>query len=168
MKEFRMILVNIYSGSIFPSLNHANRTTFIGQWIESTWSVQFNRAKPERRHCDVIRLRQNVTKKFRRIDIFIFIEMWSLLDYSRENFKSFFFSLGLLEKGFQLEDIVNIRNECLIFLHSWEMNLDEAVTNLPRTASRFTGFVTCLTKVHFQWTQKKRHSFLKWHQLNFE
>ena len=40
-----------------------------------------------------------------------------------------------------LEDIVNIRNECLIFLHSWEMNLGEAVTNLPRTASRFTGFV---------------------------
>ena len=29
-----------------------------------------------------------------------------------------------------LEDIVNIRNECLIFLHSWEMNLGEAVTNL--------------------------------------
>ena len=40
-----------------------------------------------------------------------------------------------------LEDIVNIRNECLIFLRSWEMNLGEAVTNLPRTASRFTGFV---------------------------
>ena len=48
-----------------------------------------------------------------------------------------------------LEDIVNIRNECLIFLHSWEMNLGEAVTNLPRNASRFTGFVTCLTQVHF-------------------
>ena len=46
-------------------------------------------------------------------------------------------------------DIVNIRNECLIFLHSWEMNLGEAVTNLPRTASRFTGFVTCLAQVHF-------------------
>ena len=28
-----------------------------------------------------------------------------------------------------LEDIVNIRNECLNFLHSWEMNLGEAVTN---------------------------------------
>ena len=48
-----------------------------------------------------------------------------------------------------LEDIVNIRNECLIFLHSWEMNLGDAVTNLPRTALRFTGFVTCLTQVHF-------------------
>ena len=35
-----------------------------------------------------------------------------------------------------LEDIVNIRNECLIFLHSWEMNFGEAVTNLGRTASR--------------------------------
>ena len=72
--------------------------------------------------------------------------MRSLLAYSRENFR--IFSLGLLEKGFMLEDIVNIRNECLIFLHSWEMNLGEAVTNLPRTALRFRGFVTCLTQVH--------------------
>ena len=73
--------------------------------------------------------------------------MRSLLAFSRENFR--IFSMGLLGKGFMLEDIVNIRNECLIFLHSWEMNLGEAVTNLLRTASRFTGFVTCLTQVHF-------------------
>ena len=86
--------------------------------------------------------------------------MRSLLAYSKENFR--IFSLGLLEKGFMLEYIVNIRNECLIFLHSWEMNLGEAVTYLPRTALRFTGFVTCLTQVHFPWTQKKRHSFLKY------
>ena len=68
--------------------------------------------------------------------------MMSLIAYSRANFRFFF--LGLLEKGFMLVDIVNIRNECIIFLHSWEMNLGEAVTNLPRTASRFTGCVTCL------------------------
>ena len=58
--------------------------------------------------------------------------MMSLLAYSRENFR--IFSLGLLEKGFILEDIVNIRNECLIFLLSWEMNFGVSVTNLPRTA----------------------------------
>ena len=39
-----------------------------------------------------------------------------------------------------LEGIENIRNECLIFLHSWEMNLGEAVANLlichvPRPSS---------------------------------
>ena len=33
--------------------------------------------------------------------------------------------------------------------------LGEAVTNLPRTASRFTGFVTCLAQVHFQYLRKK-------------
>ena len=65
--------------------------------------------------------------------------MRSLLAYSRENFRMF--SLWLLEKEFMLEDIVNIRNECLIVLHSWEMKLGEAVTNLPRTTSRFTGVV---------------------------
>ena len=59
------------------------------------------------------------------------------------------------------EDIVNIRNERLIFLRSWEMNLGEAVTNLPRTAKQFTGFVTCLTQVHFPMNAEKRHSFLK-------
>ena len=74
--------------------------------------------------------------------------------YLRENFKSFFFVWGLRKK-FLLEDIVNIRNECLTFLHSWEMKLGEVVTYLPRTASRFTGFVTCLTLVHFPRTQKK-------------
>ena len=53
---------NINNGIIFPSLNSAKRTPIIGPWTESTWSVQFYRAKPERRHCDVIRLRQNITK----------------------------------------------------------------------------------------------------------
>ena len=64
--------------------------------------------------------------------------MRSLPAYLRENFKS---CLRLLEKVV-LEDIVNIRNERLIFLRSWELNFVEAVINLPRTASRFTGFVT--------------------------
>ena len=50
------------------------------------------------------------------------------------------------------------------FLRSWEMDLGETVTNPPKTASRFTGFVTCLTQVHFPWTQKKRHSFLNYVQ----
>ena len=68
--------------------------------------------------------------------------------YLRENFKSFL-SGAFRIKFFLFEDIVNIRNECLIFLRSWKMNLAEAVTNLPRNASRFMGFVTCLTIVHF-------------------
>ena len=53
---------NIYNGIIFPSLNPAKRTPIIGPWTESMWTVQFYRAKPERRHCDVIRLRQNIAK----------------------------------------------------------------------------------------------------------
>ena len=42
------------------------------------------------------------------------------------------------------------------------MNLGEGVTNLPRTSSRFMGFVTCLTQVHFPWMQKKSPSFLNY------
>ena len=53
--------------------------------------------------------------------------------YLRENFKRF--CLELLEKSFLLEDIVNIKNECLISLRSCNA-VGEAVTNLPRTASR--------------------------------
>ena len=68
-------ILYIYNGIIFPSLNHANHTQFIGPWIELTWSVQFYRAKPERRHSDFIRLNQNVTKKFRRIDI-LYLLKW--------------------------------------------------------------------------------------------
>ena len=75
--------------------------------------------------------------------------------YVRENFKSFL-SGTLRIKFFLFEDIVNIRNERLIFLCSWEMNLGEAVTNLPRTASWFTGFVTCLTQVHFSMNAEKK------------
>ena len=52
----------IYNGIIFPSLSPAKRTPIIGPWTGSTWSVQFYRAKPERHHCDVIRLRQNIRK----------------------------------------------------------------------------------------------------------
>ena len=74
--------------------------------------------------------------------------------YFRENFKCF--CLGLLELSFLFEDIVNIRNKRLIFLRSWEMNLVVAVTNLPRTASRFTGFVTCLIHVHFPMNAEKK------------
>ena len=40
-----------------------------------------------------------------------------------------------------LEDIVNIRNECLIVLHSWEINLGEAVpspTSFPMNAEKKT------------------------------
>ena len=40
-------------------------------------------------------------------------------------------------------NIVNIRNECLIFLGSWGMNRSAEQTNRARTASRFTRFV-CL------------------------
>ena len=38
-------------------------------------------------------------------------------------------------------NIVNIRNECLIFLGSWGMNRIAEQTNRTRTASRFTRFV---------------------------
>ena len=82
--------------------------------------------------------------------------------YCRENFKSYFFSGAFRIKFFLFENIVNIRNEPLIFLLSWEMNFGETVTNLPRTVSRFTEFVTCLTQVLFPSMQRKRHSFLKW------
>ena len=43
-----------------------------------------------------------------------------------------------------------------MFLHSLEMNLGEAVTNLQRTASRFTGFVTCLAQVYFPMNAEKK------------
>ena len=57
-----LLLLYIYNGNIFPSLNPAKCTPIIGPWTESTWSVQFYRAKPERRHCDIIRWRQNIKK----------------------------------------------------------------------------------------------------------
>ena len=144
---------NIYNHIIFPTLNHAYRTLLIGQWIESTWSVQFlsrkTRATSMWRHKITSKWYEEVKENWHSI----FIDMMSLPAFSRENFRIFF--SGALRKGFMLADIVILRNECLIFLHSWEMNLGEAVTNLPRNASRFTGFVTCLTQVHFPWTQKK-------------
>ena len=72
------------------------------------------------------------------------------------------FRLGLLEWRILFEDSVNIRNERLIFLRSWEMNLGEAVTNLPRTASRFMGFVTASGQVHFPMNaEKKTHSLIE-------
>ena len=54
--------------------------------------------------------------------------MRPLQAYFREKFKRFL-SGALRIKCF--EDVVNIRNERLIFLRSWEMNLGEVVTNLP-------------------------------------
>ena len=95
LKELRTLL-NIYNGTIFPLLNHAYRTPFIGQWIQSTWSVQFYRAKLERRHCDVMRLRQNVTKKFRRIGILYFLK-WGHCSPIQEKISDFF-SRGFWKK----------------------------------------------------------------------
>ena len=56
-----------------------------------------------------------------------------------------------------LEDIVNIRNECLIFLHSWEMNLGEALS-IKSSDNRCAVHGMCPSaspKFHFPWTQKK-------------
>ena len=50
----------------------------------------------------------------------------------------------------------------LFFCVDGKMNLGEAVTNLPRTASRFTGFVTCLAQVHFPINAEKEDT----HSLN--
>ena len=42
------------------------------------------------------------------------------------------------------------------------MNRSAEQTNRPRTASRFTRFVCPALRFIPPWTQKKRHSFLKW------
>ena len=147
---------NIYNGIIFPSLNHANRTPFIGQWIESTRSVQCHCAKPERHHCDVIRLRQNVTKKFRRNWHFIFIEMRSLVAYSRENFRIFF--SGAFTKRFYVGRYCKYKEWVSYFPAfmgnelGWgsDKSSENGISHVPHPS-------------YFPWTQKKRHSFLNWH-----
>ena len=48
------------------------------------------------------------------------------------------------------------------FLGSWGMNRSAEQTNRPRTASRFTRFVCPALRFIPPWTQKKRHSFLKY------
>ena len=50
------------------------------------------------------------------------------------------FAQRILE-GVYVGGIVNIRNECLFILGSWEMNRSAEQTNRTRTASRFTRFV---------------------------
>ena len=53
----------------------------------------------------------------------------------------------------------------VFFLGSWGMNRSTEQTNRPRTASRFTRFVCPALRFIPLWTQKKRHSFLKYQDL---
>ena len=78
--------------------------------------------------------------------------------FKRSEFQNVFFS-AFRESTFLLEDIVNIRNKCLIFLRSWEMNLGEAVTNLPRTAA-VHGICHVPRPSSFPMNAEKRHLFL--------
>ena len=56
-------------------------------------------------------------------------------------------------------NIVNIRNECLIFLDSWGMNRSAEQTNRTRTASRFTRFVCpALRFIRHEPRKKDTHS----------
>ena len=70
-------------------------------------------------------------------------------------------SRRILESVF-VGNIVNIRNECLFFWVHGGMNRSAEQTNRTRTASRFTRFVCPALRFIPPWTQKKRHSFLKY------
>ena len=84
------ILLNIYNGIIFPSLNPAKRTPIISPWTESTWSVC---VLPRKTRATSL-WRHKITSKYYKVGQekwqFIFIEMRPLPAYLRENFKSVF------------------------------------------------------------------------------
>ena len=69
-----------------------------------------------------------------------------------------YFARRILE-GVFVGGIVNIRNECLFFLDSWDMNRSAEQTNRTRTASRFTRFVcSALRFISHEPRKKDTHS----------
>ena len=70
------------------------------------------------------------------------------------------FSWRILERVL-VGNIVNIRNECLFF---WVHGVWIVARNKQITREPLRGSTICLSRatIHIPWTQKKRHSFLKW------
>ena len=76
----------------------------------------------------------------------------------------FFFSLRILERVLGWKHC-KYKEWVSFFLGSWGMNRSAEQTNRPRTAKRWSGSRSiCLFRatIHSPWTQKKRHSFLKY------
>ena len=76
-------------------------------------------------------------------------------------FRIYNFSLRIFGRVF-VGSIVNIRNECLFFLGSLGMNCSVEQAYCLRSTLRFTKFVCPALRFIPTWTQKKRHSFLKY------
>ena len=111
------IIVNIYNGNIFPSLNPAKIFQFISQWIESTKSSAI---RPN--HRAVINTSNEVKSPL----------LWELWIY--------YFSLRILERVLGWKHC-KYKEWVSFFLGSWGMNRSAEQTNRPRTASRLTRFV---------------------------
>ena len=138
------IWINIYNGNIFPSLNPAKIFQVISRWTESTKSSAVG---PN--HRAVINTSNEVKSP-------LLWEFW-IND----------FSLRILERVLCWKHC-KYKEWVSFFLGSWGMNRSAEQTNRPRTASRFTRFVCPVLRFIPPWTQKKRHSFLKWkyHRCN--
>ena len=109
---------NIYNGNIFPSLNPAKIFQFISRWIESTKS---SAAGPN--HRAVINTSNEVKSPL----------LWEFWIYN--------FSLRILERALGWKHC-KYKEWVSFFLGSWGMNRSAEQTNRPRTASRFTRFVS--------------------------